>query len=832
MAELDLKKLNLSEEDQLALSHLTPGLSRRIQKQLLAQLTPAEVRKLQRTLSSKTSEEAERKPVDRRRSVDRMSCTLPRKTSVNKDLDANKPDISKTFLKTPAKSFLPMKSGSNREDSIPSYEFSIRSSSIGAEPRGNSKCLHPRPKVARSISSRESRISKPELHSPESSISISLSKTDDTSSSYKKDSDSFSSKYSESSLSRPYTSYSSNSSYSRYTPSRTLLSPTSPDLPKAERKPSTRRISRFLRPDFFEPKEENVLVKEKKERERETQQVLKEIRDKRKSRLRSQSRTREEKGEEPAKTPTNVPTVDVVDVAEKSLALSPTTTKPKHDYVNLPQPLAERSPEKQTSENSSKVIHDYVNVKVAENSLPTIKKESRLSRIARPKSYPTETIEKTEKPQTSNGMVTMDKAQNKDPKVEVNGKESKISKLKKGFGKREKTPKDDKNETNKNINEEEKAHKNKLLHSIEKKLEKFRSSTPKDSDETKETLDKKSAVDNAIKRLREQSLPRNLESCTESGLIKRAVSVEDLAVGSKPLQTSRKSVTKILGLFKKYEEQDKKKDKPIKKNKNKEERKSKERVEEGDEPKSQSEVPQAGKRERPKSLLLDKVRHFQRTYDGAKTDSLLEKVSVANDKGKSKLPVNSFRRSLNLDSLPEPPKFFQNTAETSQEVKPDRRNLKLDLNRQPEQPAGPSGIIAQDDQQNNENRNSLTTDEGSTILSPTDDYMSCDSWSACSDFHHLNDLHSPQSHNGHIAYSGDENESVIDRIRRKSFYTRFNEKKKPRRPSFANPYKDLDLYGRDYGREYSKPDYSSLDRYRSPSATRRLVHKLFLVLRY
>ncbi|ENN72339.1 hypothetical protein YQE_10974, partial [Dendroctonus ponderosae] len=587
-----------------------------------------------------------------------MSCTLPRKISVDKDLDANKPDLSKTFLRTPSKSFLPMKFGGGREENITTCEFNIRSSSIGAEPRGNSKFLHTRPKVARSISSRESRISKPDLHSPESSISISLSKTDDTSSSYKKDSDSFSSKYSESSLSRPYTSYSSNSSYSRYTPSRSLLSPTSPDLPKAERKPSTRRISRFLRPDFFEPKEENVLVKEKKERERETQQVLKEIRDKRKSRLRSQSRTREEKGEEPAETPTEVPTVDVVDVAEKSLALNPTVTKPSHDYVNLPQPLVEPSPEKQTSVNkpsqslnSSKVIHDYVNVKVAENSVPTIKKESRLSRIARPKSYPTETsgkMDKTEKPQTSNGIVAMDKAQNKDAKVEVNGKESKISKLKKGFGKKEKTPKDDKNETNKNINEEEKAHKNKLLQSIEKKLEKFRSSATKDSDETKDTMDKKSAVDSAIKRLREQSLPRNLESCTESGLIKRAVSVEDLAVGSKPLQTSRKSVTKILGLFKKYEEQDKKKDKPIKKNKSKEERKSKERVKEGDdEPKSESEVPQAGKKERPKSLLLDKVRHFQNTYDGAKTDSLLEKVSAANEKSKSKLP-NSQQAQVEL----------------------------------------------------------------------------------------------------------------------------------------------------------------------------------------
>ncbi|KAJ8944883.1 hypothetical protein NQ318_020939 [Aromia moschata] len=42
LADLDLKKLKLSEEDALALSYLTPGLSRRIQKQLLSQLAPSE----------------------------------------------------------------------------------------------------------------------------------------------------------------------------------------------------------------------------------------------------------------------------------------------------------------------------------------------------------------------------------------------------------------------------------------------------------------------------------------------------------------------------------------------------------------------------------------------------------------------------------------------------------------------------------------------------------------------------------------------------------------------------------------------------------------------
>ncbi|KAL1509473.1 hypothetical protein ABEB36_004199 [Hypothenemus hampei] len=776
LAELDLKKLNLSEEDQIALTHLTPGLSRRIEKQLLAQLTPAEVRKLQRTLSSKTSDEVQKRPeIDRRKSIDRMSCTLPRKISLDKEIENGK-----SYGRNSIKSFLPVKYGNSREETLtPAFEFNVRSSSIGAEPRGNSKFLYSRPKVSRSVSTRESvRISKPDLHSPESSISESLSKNDDTSSSYRKDTDSYSSKYSDSSLSRPY------SSYSRYTPSPNLHSPT--EQPKIDRKPSTRRISRFLRPDFFEPKEDNVLVKEKKERERETQQVLKEIRDKRKNRLRSQSRSREEKKEESRHS------------EERNENKKKSSS---HDYVNMPGPstveLESKSAPVIKVNSEAKALHDYVNVKVVENgeNVPAVKKENRISRLARPKSYPTEHLEKTQ----NNSVVSVDKP---DAKTE-----SKISKLKKGFGKKDKPSKEDKNETNKNINEEEKAHKNKLLQTIEKKLEKFRGNG-KEPEGTKTINDKKSVVDSAIKRLREQSLPRNLEPCTESGLLKRAVSVEDL---SKPLQASRKSVTKILGLFKKYEEQDKtKKDKAVKKSKSK----SKENeVQSGSlETQQQQQVQGNTKKERPKSLLLDKVKQFQ---NGPKSDSVLEQ----NEKTKSRLPVNSFRRSLNLDSLPE-----NKTQEVAHEPKPSRNNLTLDFTKIPsktqiniEQHETSPSVAEDDFSRKNEHRHSVATDDSSTILSPTEDYLSCDSWSACSDYHHLNDLHSPQSHNGHGLYSGDESESVIDRIRRKSFYTRFNEKKRPRKPSLMNTYKDLDIYGR----EYSKPDYSSLDRYRSPSVNRR-----------
>jgi hypothetical protein len=106
-----------------------------------------------------------------------------------------------------------------------------------------------------------------------------------------------------------------------------------------------------------------------------------------------------------------------------------------------------------------------------------------------------------------------------------------------------------------------------------------------------------------------------------------------------------------------------------------------------------------------------------------------------------------------------------------------------------------------------ENRNSAATDDSSAFLSP-DDNASGDSWSVCSDYQ-TQDLHSPVSPNGHLC-SGDENESVIDRIRRKSFYTRFNEKKRPRKPSLTRNYKDLDLY-KDVPYKNSA-EYGSLDR--------------------
>ncbi|KAK9890858.1 hypothetical protein WA026_012203 [Henosepilachna vigintioctopunctata] len=804
LADIDLKKLNLSEEESMALSYLTPALTRRMQKQLLAQLAPSEVRKLHRTLSSRNSSDNNPYEPHRntsnlfsRRSVDRLSSTLPRKYSndkINSSADAKLLlDLEKNreVENEKTKSFLPVKSSKNerrlsfRDSRISDGDMTIRGL-----------------RSTRSASNREPRTSyKTDTNpvcSPDSSLSESLS-------SFARDPDSISEISSRAFSTDSYNSLSRPSSYSKtedvssryFRPNKSYESPqsvipNSNEFAKTDaKKPSssTKRISRFLRPDFFDqPKEENVVVKEKKEREMETQKVLKEIRDKRKERL-SMRRERSVPKEELSNCDTSDRGEDSFTVTSSSFRNSDESSLTIPEYVNVTnKPVFDNK----ILENSTILPQ---NVAVASN---TIDKKSRISKLARPKSYPAESSSKQtsripEKTKTS-------------PE-----KESKISKLRKGFVRKEykEKSKDDKNATNKNINEEEKVHKNKLLHSIEKKLEKFRSSPDK--------IKENSAVENTIRRLREQSLPKNLDHCTESGLIKRAVSVEDLSNiqhTDKPLQASRKSVTKILGLFKKYEDSDNKKnDKMVRKKKIKSKTESKSTPNASE---SDCNVKVANEEIKVEGDCIDSEAPKINKDDKLTEDSKNAATNKEQRSRLSKLPVNSFRRSLNLDTVTQDtPKIVKTSTKSEAEhekkdvEKPDKESLRLDFSRIRGSKTEP-GISENMPSTSYEyghgldrKRNSFVTPRDvAHFLSPSDD-VSCDSWSICSD------AHSPVSPNGHL-YSGDESESVIDRIRRKSFYTRFNEKKKPHTKTYMKSYRDLDLY-KDLGLR-APHNYGSLDR--------------------
>ncbi|XP_044019296.1 uncharacterized protein LOC122859676 [Aphidius gifuensis] len=110
-------------------------------------------------------------------------------------------------------------------------------------------------------------------------------------------------------------------------------------------------------------------------------------------------------------------------------------------------------------------------------------------------------------------------------------------------------------------------------------------------------------------------------------------------------------------------------------------------------------------------------------------------------------------------------------------------------------------------------KHKLTPDTTEDILSPMDDNESFDSWSICSnDLNHRtgSDIQSPTSPGYSPLSRNDHQESIIDRIRRKSFYSRFNERKRkpttltnsstlPRKYSFNNLNKHDDDDNNDDG---------------------------------
>lgn len=938
-----MKQLKLSEEDAIALSYLTPGLSRRIQKQLLAQLPPSEAKKLTRTMSMRSTKErtpVDSSNVDKSKIIEDKTQTLPRKylgesSKYNSAAKLNEAERGKSVEPRDSDSGAFRTKNYSREIFSPVADRSVRSESFDMD-------RTPRPRAIRSTSLREPRLNYnlPSFKSPDSdsasyrnddiykinehSKNSAFYNSPETSPTPKNNSI-YSTDYS-TGITRPssniYTPYSPESStfnkylspnkYSTDSGPRSYSPTYTSDIEKKTdtKRPSTtaRKISRFLRPDFYDkPKEESVVVKEKKEREMETQKVLKEIRDKRKNRLQSR-RERSTSRETSSKK-----SEDELEVNDNTNQKCDTNTESICDNNLIQKNLKAEDTNEILNNISDSIKNIETNITTETNSLveksqspeAKIPKKEKISKLIRPKSYPADNLKKDTK---------------ETPEKEVT--KSKIAKIKKDSVTSQTSSPNGKVDPDKSKSPpptktvEKNSNKNRFFQTIEKKFEKLRSfnnSPNRESSVEKKLKDeKKSSVENAIKRLREQSLPRNIDPCiTESGLIKRAVSVEDLSTlntSTKELQPSRKSVTKILGLFKKYEEKDKEKrsekasklKKPkdvsgssseksdttktnqLKSKKNDSNKgadktvitksdnaKVKTQKIKGNDSNGNNTVTKENvshdkdlakkkltieqEQERPKSLLYD----FQKEIShckGAKSDTA---ISNDNKTKFSKLPINSFRRSLNLDKTLDssikykpsnqnlndyegnimnnddrnnnPPDLTNNIDINDNDTfrKPDRRNLKLDLNK-----IADSIVDTHPSTSNSEPNRNSTTDDSSVFLSPCDDNISCDSWSICSDYH-THDLLSPISPNGHI-FSGDESESVIDRIRRKSFYTRFNEKKRPRKPSLISNYRDLDLY-KDYSQRkpttpsYRSPnDYGSLDRrfvdYRAPSAERRLSY--------
>ncbi|XP_074111330.1 nuak family kinase 1 isoform X2 [Cotesia typhae] len=152
----------------------------------------------------------------------------------------------------------------------------------------------------------------------------------------------------------------------------------------------------------------------------------------------------------------------------------------------------------------------------------------------------------------------------------------------------------------------------------------------------------------------------------------------------------------------------------------------------------------------------------------------------------SKIPQHSFKNgAANKEYIKDPE--FSEKPENSSKIQSILTKEKIVT----EKP--PKGAALKPETERTKQENSITaTYQTEDILSPMDDVESFDSWSICSnDINHRSslDLCSPTSPVYSPSVRSEHSESIIDRIRRKSFYSRFNERK--RKSSLSVPSSSL-----------------------------------------
>lgn len=368
---------------------------------------------------------------------------------------------------------------------------------------------------------------------------------------------------------------------------------------------------------------------------------------------------------------------------------------------------------------------------------------------------------------------------------------------------------------------------------IKEKKKRIKAMLSEDVDEATRQ-ERKTKIDAVIKNLKEKSLPHSHDSeLTESGLIKRAVSVEEM-----PNIFNKNAVNKVLGLFKRIEKENATSPTNIVECTTKvQNTKSSSYLSYGNDEAYETRA-SSSTRERPKSSgFVQKLK---------KNGSAFEPL---NNIAESKIPVkftstcpdckeSTSSSSLSNDIAPSKSSGAVNkrhsndhqkvsqSSEERERIRNNRKGLMLDLMNE----TTSSSSVKKSSSKHNysfppplphdinhlptptydslTNYSSSPFDCSSTPLSPTDD-VGFDRWSTCSEEsqlppHPMGSLSlsrlSRSIHNNQSLLDEPESpESVIDRIRRKSFYSRFNEKKPKRVSTIVGPA------AKDYYRERSRP---------------------------
>ncbi|XP_047526905.1 uncharacterized protein LOC125064133 isoform X3 [Vanessa atalanta] len=321
-----------------------------------------------------------------------------------------------------------------------------------------------------------------------------------------------------------------------------------------------------------------------------------------------------------------------------------------------------------------------------------------------------------------------------------------------------------------------------VLQSIGHKLEKFTSSKSnspeKVSDNSIPINDKNNDSSKQNRNQREHSVPANIESISESNLIKRAVTITDVAALENSNQ-NKTTVSKVLGLFRKFEPKEKNSKSVIEKN-------SKENINVNNECIAKNDnvanfIDPEEKPKRPNSLLLNGLGRKSRFNRSSSEDDNITKVE--NNERQVLKKENDSKNTLKLDfsRLPRVKKIVPTNAVIEPQIinysdveKHVDKNDVLDKNK---------ALLDSDlkdycDTLKRSRSRSRSTYSNSDIKSET----SID----VKNKHHVNDSTHHICIRNHESISP-EKEDIVDRIRRKSFYSRFNEKKQRRKSSLVGP---------------------------------------------
>ncbi|XP_065080909.1 uncharacterized protein Nuak1 isoform X3 [Ochlerotatus camptorhynchus] len=271
LADLDLSQLRLSKKDLEALSSITPSLSQRVQEQLLAQLPPQQAKKLSRTLSMQNGNSVASSYSSINRSYKRSSSSSGGHTA-----EDSRDSITPTNDMFDSDAYLQKRSSNKQDRSSRSSSNSRDIVSPPPLPPPNFNDDYGTSSSSRFPYANESheRFRTYEKYTPYATNSQNDSEHERSKSlEYDKKLSCYEPLPPRTSCLSP-----TNERYGR-PPSGCISPPPMSSSSGYSSQRSTRRISRFLRPDFFDPPKESS-DQEKQKRELETQNILREIREK------------------------------------------------------------------------------------------------------------------------------------------------------------------------------------------------------------------------------------------------------------------------------------------------------------------------------------------------------------------------------------------------------------------------------------------------------------------------------------------------------------------------------------------------------------------------